>query len=122
MKNVPDIESLRKREEDRSYSVWERYLVKTNEVEKNRAKLFKKDAEIRKDKQERNEMKMQQIKQNIIQNKLDMQEKASEINEKFQRMDVKIDQANQRKMMYSVKHRELENLRFKDFEELRQDK
>ena len=29
--------------------------------------------------------------------------------------------ANQRKMMYSVKHRELENLRFRDFEELRQD-
>ena len=31
---VPDIEELRKREEDRSFGVWERYIIKTNEVEK----------------------------------------------------------------------------------------
>lgn len=52
-------------------------------------------------------------------NKQEMQEKASEINEKFKGMDMKIDHANQRKLMYSVKHREIENLRFQDFEELR---
>ena len=34
-------------------------------------------------------------------------------------MEVKIDEAKQRKMMYSVKHREMENLRFLDFKEQR---
>ena len=65
---------------------------------------------------------MNQIKNNINANKKERLEKASEINEKFSKMEFKIDQANQRKMMYSVKHREIENLRFRDFEELRQDK
>lgn len=67
-------------------------------------------------------MKMVQIKQNILSNKKDMLEKASEINDKFEKMDLKIDLAAQRKVMYSVKHREIENLRFRDFEEIRQDK
>ena len=34
-------------------------------------------------------------------------------------MDYKIDLASKRKMLYSVKHREMENLRFADFEEQR---
>lgn len=55
---------------------------------------------------------MVEIKQNIKANKQEMQEKYSEINDKFRTMDIKIDHANQRKMMYSVKHREIENLRF----------
>jgi hypothetical protein len=64
---------------------------------------------------------MLQIKQNLKVNKQEMQEKALEINEKFKSMDIKIDHANQRKMMFAVKHREIENLRFQDFEELRHD-
>ena len=119
---VPDIEELRKAEEDKNYGVWEKYLVKTSEVEKSKQRILKRDAALRKEKQEKNEQKMQEIKQNNKQNQLDRHEKASEINEKFRNMDIKIDHANQRKLMYSVKHREIENLRFKDFEELRQDK
>ena len=37
---------------------------------------------------------MQEIKQNIRHNQQEMKEKASEINEKFKSMDVKIDHAN----------------------------
>ena len=119
---VPDIEELRKAEEDKNYGVWEKYLVKTSEVEKSKQRILKRDAALRKEKQEKNQLKMQEIKQNNKHNQQERHEKASEINEKFRNMDIKIDHANQRKMMYSVKHREIENLRFKDFEELRQDK
>jgi len=49
-----------------------------------------------------------------------MKEKATEINEKFEKMDLKIEKASNRKMMHSVKHREIETLRFRDFEELRE--
>jgi hypothetical protein len=116
---VPDIQQLRKKEEDRSFGVWEKFIIKTSEVEKNKQKILKKEALVRKEKQDNNQMKMMQIRENINQNKRDMAERASEINEKFDKMDIKIDQANQRKMMYSVKHREIENLRFNDFKELR---
>ena len=56
---VPDIEELRKREEDRSFGVWERYIIKTNEVEKTKKQILQKDAALRKDKQEKNEEKLQ---------------------------------------------------------------
>ena len=35
---VPDISELRKAEEDKNYGVWEKYLVKTSEVEKSKAR------------------------------------------------------------------------------------
>ena len=91
---VPDIEELRKAEEDKNYGVWEKYLVKTSEVEKSKQRILKRDAALRKEKQEKNEQKMQEIKQNNKQNQLDRHEKASEINEKFRNMDIKIDHAN----------------------------
>ena len=116
---VPDIQQLRKLEEDRSYGVWEKYLIKTSQVEKSKAMSLRKEAAMRREKQETQDLKMAQIKQNLKNNQKELQEKATEINEKFNKMDLKIDQANQRKMMYSVKHREIENLRFRDFEELR---
>ena len=65
---VPDIEELRKAEEDKNYGVWEKYLVKTSEVEKSKQRILKRDAALRKEKQEKNEQKMQEIKQNNKQN------------------------------------------------------
>ena len=47
---VPDISELRKAEEDRSYGVWEKYLVKTSEVEKSKQRILKRDALLRKEK------------------------------------------------------------------------
>ena len=67
---VPDIEELRKAEEDKNYGVWEKYLVKTSEVEKSKQRILKRDAALRKEKQEKNEQKMQEIKQNNKQNQL----------------------------------------------------
>jgi hypothetical protein len=119
---VPDIDELRKREEENSMGVWERYIVKTTEVEKTKAKILKADVAIRKAKQEVTQEKTLIIKANIMSNRKERQEKALEINDKFEKMDLKIEQASQRKMMYSVKHREIENLRFRDFEELREHK
>jgi hypothetical protein len=52
---VPDIDELRKREEENSMGVWERYIVKTTEVEKTKAKILKADVAIRKAKQAESE-------------------------------------------------------------------
>jgi hypothetical protein len=49
---VPDIEHLRKLEEDRSYGVWERYLLKTSEVERTKAKTLRQEAAIKREKLE----------------------------------------------------------------------
>jgi len=35
---VPDIESLRKKEEDKKYAVWESYLLKQRDIIKNQKK------------------------------------------------------------------------------------
>jgi hypothetical protein len=51
---VPDIEELRKAEEDKNYGVWEKYLVKTSEVEKSKQRILKREAALRKEKQEKN--------------------------------------------------------------------
>jgi hypothetical protein len=59
---VPDISELRKKEEDHSYGVWEKFLIKTSEVEKNKQKILKKEALLRKEKIESQQMKMVQIK------------------------------------------------------------
>ena len=50
-KNVPDIDELRKREMENSMGVWEKYIVKTTEVEKTKAKILKADVAVRKAKQ-----------------------------------------------------------------------
>jgi len=46
-------------------------------------------------------------------------EKCQEINEKNKIMESKVDKNQQLKMIYSAKHREIENLKMQDFIELR---
>jgi hypothetical protein len=68
-KNVPDIDELRKREEENSMGVWERYIVKTTEVEKTKAKILKADVAIRKAKHAESQEKNMVIKANILSNR-----------------------------------------------------
>ena len=59
------------------------------------------------------------IKQKQKYNQLEIRERNKEINEKFNSIDQKIAVNNERKRLHSLKHREMDNLRFSDFEELR---
>ena len=41
------------------------------------------------------------------------------MNQKFESIGRKIEESKERKKLYTIKHRELENLKFSDFNELR---
>lgn len=58
---VPDIESLRKKEEDKKYAVWESYLIKARDKQKMQKKQEKEAAAIADDKAEKQMEKSQKI-------------------------------------------------------------
>ena len=62
---MPDIESLRKKEEDKKYAVWETYLLKQRDLVKNQKKQEKEAIAIAEDKAEKKMEKSQKIDANI---------------------------------------------------------
>lgn len=62
---------------------------------------------------------MSLIKQKQKYNQLEIKARNQEMNEKFNSIDQKIAISNERKKLHSIKHREMDNLRFNDFQELR---
>ena len=73
----------------------------------------KEKKEMRERRQQKLEKEMQ-IKANIQAVKMDYKEKCKEINEKFDKMDEKVHEARQKKVIETTKHRELEQLRLSD--------
>ena len=67
--------------------------------------------------QEENTKKMEAIASNVKHVKCKYKEKVDGINDKFRQIDDKIDKAEKDKRLYSMKHKELENLKFQDQEE-----
>lgn len=59
------------------------------------------------------------VKQKIRFNALEAREKQREMNQKFEAIGRKIAESKERKKLYTIKHRELENLKVSDFNELR---
>ena len=64
---------------------------------------------------QRNDDHMSRIKQTIRLNALEQKEKHRELDRKFESIDRKIEQSKERKKLYTIKHRELENLKIGDF-------
>ena len=114
-KNVPGIEELRKRNEDKSQSQWERFLLKHHGLMKKQQQIEKAQKEEERARKQRNEDHMSLIRQKLRFNALEEREKHREMNRKFESIDRKIEQSKERKKLYTIKHRELENLKIGDF-------
>ena len=52
-------------------------------------------------------------------NALEIKQKNREMDQKFENIGRKIAESKERKKLYTIKHREMENLKFSDFNELR---
>lgn len=83
-KNVPDMEELKKRSDDRAHAVWERFLKKEHAQMKKQQQIEKAQKQEERARKQRNEEQMSLVKQKLRFNALEQKEKRREMNEKFE--------------------------------------
>ena len=66
---------------------------------------------------EKKQEKAIKIQTNIKAEQSDLKDKQDLINKKWKNIGKKVEQATQKRRMFSMKHREIENLRFEDLNE-----
>lgn len=114
---APDIETLRKREEEKKFAVWESYLLKQRDIVKNQKKVEKEATAIAEDRAEKKQEKNLKIQTNIKNVASDQSEMARTMNKKWKQMEKKVQNSEQQKKILCLKHREIENLKFEDLNE-----